>query len=477
MPGTTRYKPYLVLFIIYLFFSIPYSPFFESLGYDKEVFQYIGMIIKNHLHPYSDVFDHKPPIIYLLNYLGVLITANSTWGIFLIMNIIGFSSSIFIYQLATNKFKTALFPIVIATVFICVNNNNSILQGGNLTRQLAAFLITGLIFLVFNFKKTNFTQTLAGILIGIIFFTQQNEILGGLILIAYSVLFEKEFSLYSSKRILKNITFFTIGVLIPTFFILSIIYHWNNYDDFMNQVFLFNFENYLEKKSFIIKITNIIYRFFYILISNKILLVILLITVINLIITIIKEKLEKIDPKLIILVIAFAFQLISSSISGKTYGHYFLMFIPYLTCIFIFSFNKKDYRNINYLSFTLLGVITFFSIKNISYKEPNNILLDMVINQVYSVKNTHGQFYSFNARYLRVNFNLNITSPSEYVYTHFMNEENYKELIIDLKKNNTKYILYSSKSNNFPQELTSFITLNYSEVLNHDGYILCKNNN
>ena len=118
------YLSYFILVIIYILFSLQHSPLFETLGYDKEVFQYIGMIIKNDLHPYSDVFDHKPPVIYLLNYLGVLLTPNSTWGIFLIMNVTGMFSSLLIYKLAYKKLNNIVLSILIAILFIGLINNN-----------------------------------------------------------------------------------------------------------------------------------------------------------------------------------------------------------------------------------------------------------------------------------------------------------------------------------------------------------------
>ena len=144
---------FFILILVYGIFAIRYSPIFERLGSDKEVFQYIGMLIKNNQFPYSDAFDHKPPVIYLVNYLGVILTPNSTWGIFVILNSLGFFSALLIYKLAVNQFKNVVLALLLYASFFFINNSNYILEEGNLTRQLAAFLTVGILFIVFTGKN------------------------------------------------------------------------------------------------------------------------------------------------------------------------------------------------------------------------------------------------------------------------------------------------------------------------------------
>ncbi|AUP78939.1 hypothetical protein [Flavivirga eckloniae] len=478
MQEKKSYKVYLIFFVlilVYLVFAIQYSPIFEKLGSDKEVFQYIGMLIKNNKYPYTDAFDHKPPIIYLVNYLGCLFTPNSTWGIFIILNFMGFFSALLVYKAALNRFQTFILPMLICVAFFCVNNSNIILQEGNLTRQIAAFLTIWVIFLIFTNKRTKIKSILIGFIIGIIFFTQQNEVLGGVILSGYYLMFKKNFSFNTLKSILENITFFTLGLLIPFIGTLLIVNHWDNYGDFINQVFLFNFDNYIEDKSFITKIAAVVYRFATIAYLNKVLLIIILLTPVSLLLSKIDEKKWHIDPKFIVLFTALIFQIISTSISGKTYGHYFLMFVPYIIFMFIFSFYEKRTNYKNFLLIALVGVLIYHSVSTLSYHKPNNSLLEGLTKEVISVKNTEGQFYSLNGRYLRVNFNLNITAPSKHIYTHFMNEEVGKEIIEDLRINKTKYILFDIREDHIiPESLKSFITLNYKETMIHKDHILFK---
>lgn len=463
---------FFVLLSIYVIFAIRFSPVFEQIGYDKEVFQYIGMLIKNHLAPYTNAFDNKPPIIYLINYMGVLLTPNSTWGVFIILNSLGFFSAWLIYKLALNELKTSLIPLLIGISFIVIMNSNYLVEGGNMTRQLVAFLTTFILYIVFTFKKTAIKNAIIGFIIGIIFFTQQNEVLGGLVLSGYYLMFESDFNFQTKRNIIKNSAFFFLGLLISFLGVLLIIQHWNNYNDFINQVFLFNFSQYIEHKSFLTKIALVIFKLLKVIIINKILLVISIVILVNLWIQK-RDILLPINSKWIVVFVAFMFQILSTSISGKDYNHYFLMFIPYFICFLIFSIDiKNPCYNKFFIAIWLLA-LGFHSIKNISYQKPDNSLLNSITNEVKSVKNMNGQFYTLDASYLRVNFNLNIIAPSKHIYIHYSNEEFAKTVSKDLQKNNTKYVLFKIEDEEFiPQVLKSFITSNYKEKIIHKGHIL-----
>lgn len=465
------YLPYLIIIIAYLVFSLPYSPFLEHLGYDKEIFQYIGMTIKNNLKPYSDTFDHKPPLIYLLNYLGVLLTPGSTWGIFSIMNLIGFISSLLIYRLSLSKSKDFILSIFITVLYISLINHISLLQGGNLTRQFTTYLSTVILFIVFGTRRSNFNCVLLGFLIGTVFFMQQNEILSGSIVIVYYLFFEKDFVFSSLKKSFFRIGYFVCGLLVPFISTLYLINFWDNFDDFIYQVFLFNVDSYINKDSFVRKILNTLYK----LLTFKSLIGVALLSVMNIGYNVIMNKKINMTPPLAVIAISFLFQIVSTSISGKLYGHYFLMFIPYAICLFIFSLKDKNHKYLNLFTYGLVIVIALSSIRPWSYTKPDKRLFALLSHEIEYLKDTPGQFYTFNPQYLRVNFELNINAPTKYIYTHFFDKNDYDSLIKSFETNSTKYILYHSEKI-IPKELKSFISSNYSEVIRNSEYILYKHN-
>lgn len=81
-PATLKILLWLALAIIV---SLPNAPMSNSeLGRDQGVFLYIGKAILSGSVPYRDVWDHKPPLIYFINALGLLAAKGSRWGVWFI---------------------------------------------------------------------------------------------------------------------------------------------------------------------------------------------------------------------------------------------------------------------------------------------------------------------------------------------------------------------------------------------------------
>ena len=64
---------------------------------DSGVFLYIGWRFLNGDFPYKDVWDHKPPLIYYVDALGIALTPDSLWGIWFIQFIFLFFTLFFIF--------------------------------------------------------------------------------------------------------------------------------------------------------------------------------------------------------------------------------------------------------------------------------------------------------------------------------------------------------------------------------------------
>ena len=464
----------LLLIIIYIFFSIPNSPFFLKLGYDREIFQYIGFIIKENLSPYLNVFDHKPPLIYIINYLGLVISSNNTWGVYIIINIIGYFSSYLIFKIAYSKFKKIQYPLLLFIFYVSLCNVNNILQGGNLTRQLTLFFTVILFYIILNNKRKSIDYFISGIIYSLIFFTQQNEVIGLSIIIIYYIFFNETFLLLKLQTLKRNILFFSSGFLLVTFVLLILLLKvWNNFYEFIDQAFLFNFTNHINNAPFFTKVINCLHEFYLLIKSNRTFLLIIIFIVLNIFLLNKKNNSKKLII-LLLLIIGFILQIVSTSLSGKVFHHYYLMFIPFLILLFLFSLNIKN-KKYNMIIFTILILSEIYNIKNMNFMKKQDLLFEQVIKKVAIEKNNEGQFYTFNAKYLRVNYNLNIVSPSKWVYTHFENMDfKSKELITDFKKFKTKFILFNEYKSNPTAELISYLKENYKIDLKTKDYILYK---
>src|SRR5574341_367906 len=73
---------------------------------DSGVFLYIGWRLISGDIPYKDVWDHKPPLIYFVDALGLSLTPDSQWGVWLLQFIFIFLTFFLIYRLLDREFQT-----------------------------------------------------------------------------------------------------------------------------------------------------------------------------------------------------------------------------------------------------------------------------------------------------------------------------------------------------------------------------------
>jgi len=59
--------------------NLPYIPYYNPLLCDTEVYRYVALVMQKGGVPYRDVFDHKPPLIYFINYLGLFLGGWPQW--------------------------------------------------------------------------------------------------------------------------------------------------------------------------------------------------------------------------------------------------------------------------------------------------------------------------------------------------------------------------------------------------------------
>jgi len=68
--------------LLVLAILLPESPLYKLyLERDTGVFHYIGWLITQGKIPYRDVWDHKPPVIFFINALGLWLSGGSRWGV------------------------------------------------------------------------------------------------------------------------------------------------------------------------------------------------------------------------------------------------------------------------------------------------------------------------------------------------------------------------------------------------------------
>lgn len=281
-------------------------------GNDAAVFATIGWSWINGLVPYKDIFDHKGPVIYLLNALGFLIGGDFYGIVYVeILNMFLFAA-LFLFINRENSLLYCAFFLFIYILFISHN-----LERGNFTEEYA---------LVFNglagfawLKKSRHRFYLYGVCGALLFFLRVN--LAALTLSIFLV------DLWTSSGVLQNFLKTVLGFLIPFVVIVTYFYQQDALKDFYASYILFNFR-YTSGGG----LKAIFYAYYYFIASNKVFFLVCAIFLTG----IYARKRKYFVDSLIFLIFPFLF----SCISGRTYSHYVLMMTP--SIFILFSVLLKD---------------------------------------------------------------------------------------------------------------------------------------
>ena len=101
---------------------------------DSGVFLYVGWRFLNGDVPYRDVWDHKPPLIYFVDALGITLTPHSLWGVWFLQFIFIFFTLLLIYKLLEREF--GIYAALAGTI-ILTSGLLTILEKGNVTEEYA----------------------------------------------------------------------------------------------------------------------------------------------------------------------------------------------------------------------------------------------------------------------------------------------------------------------------------------------------
>jgi hypothetical protein len=101
---------------------------------DSSVFAYIGWAMHQGLRPYRDLWDHKGPLLYYLQYAGISLWSTSTFGIGL-LELIAWSFAFFLLYRVIASF--ASYRMSLGIGFLSCVFATRFAEGGNLTESWA----------------------------------------------------------------------------------------------------------------------------------------------------------------------------------------------------------------------------------------------------------------------------------------------------------------------------------------------------
>ena len=135
---------------------------------DSAAFIYIGKQMSAGKVPYRDCFDHKGPLLYLIQYVGLTLGGGSTDGLWF-AEVINMAVTLLVLQklcsLASER-RSSVWLALLITFIAC---GWRIYEGGNFTEEFALPWISAALLVFFRFFRTGAYQKRDIFLLGIAF--------------------------------------------------------------------------------------------------------------------------------------------------------------------------------------------------------------------------------------------------------------------------------------------------------------------
>ncbi len=218
---------------------LPVSPLNMPLTFrDPGVFLYIGWRILNGDLPYRDIWDHKPPVIFYVNALGLALGGGSRWGVWILELVSLFLAAWLGYQLIKKYF--GIFPAVFS-LLLWLLSLVGVLQGGDFTTEFTLPMqFAALWLLVVPTQIKDGTRFfIIGALGALAFFTKQTTIGMWAAIVIY--LTASHLSVRAFKQWAREILIIGTGALTVTLFIVGFFAVQGAFPQFWSAAFEYNF--------------------------------------------------------------------------------------------------------------------------------------------------------------------------------------------------------------------------------------------
>jgi hypothetical protein len=147
---------------------------------DKAIFEYTGLVVFRGGVPYRDFFDHKPPLIFLMNALSPL---TGYWGLWLMDTLLVMGATVLFFNLC-KRYRLPS-PWILPLLFNLLIRNYLVCHGIGMTRAYTAIFILMAFCVAIGRPRHTFLKL--GILSALTFFMQQDQILALLPFILYAL--------------------------------------------------------------------------------------------------------------------------------------------------------------------------------------------------------------------------------------------------------------------------------------------------
>ena len=353
-----------VIFLV--IFSWSTSPLFKFTGYDSNVFKAMGKFMADGLTPYKDFFDHKGPVIVLIEWLGYGLT-KSEYTLLLLQAIFLTFALYGVYKIA-KLFLNTKKSVLIALVMLPVCSFFMSGQHGNTVEEwILPFLVWSTYFTVrfFAYKEKEHSfkcSILYGFTFAFAAFSRVTNAapIGILVFIILIYLIKQK----AWKNILKNALGFVAGVLILTIPIFVWFAVNGAFKEMIHATFIFNYE-YLQHRAFVPNAAKLLRHTVRYLLP-------LIFAIVLQIAMIVKKKDVWLNVALLIQsIVAVAMQLTS-----PLFPHYLTIWVPTIVVTLILAVKDYGVMKLFVRGYVALLAVVFIGTNFLSFRKYKNILAD-----------------------------------------------------------------------------------------------------
>lgn len=422
---------------------------------DSGVFLYVGWRILHGDVPYLDVWDHKPPLIFLINAFGLLIGGGSIWGVWLVELILLFFAALLGFTLIKRYLGSlpAIFSLSLWLMSLAF-----IINGGNLTTEYTLIIQFALLWLAVEAEEKGYffwRGYLIGALAAAAFLTKQNAIAVPLAILLYLII--SRLRARQLKSLLRALLVMLLGglsviMLVLAFFVLS-----GGFEAFWDAAFAYNFiyistslAEHLEGSINGLRLLSSTGLTQFALIGWGAALTLLLFN---------KKLPHEVVAPLAIALLLLPLELILVGMSGKAYKHYYMALLPIFSIFAALAFwfilarisalpaGKKAAIFFTTAAIILLlfaPAVDYYHLVK-TYKNPSDALIVERIQEV-TAENDGVLLYGAEAA---TNFGARRQSPSRFVYQYPLYTEGYadqqkiEEFLGDIIDNKPRLIIDS----------------------------------
>ncbi|MCC6300048.1 MAG: glycosyltransferase family 39 protein [Anaerolineales bacterium] len=289
---------------------------------DSGVFLYVGWRWLNGDIPYKDVWDHKPPLVYVVDALGLALTPDSMWGVWILQFIFIFLALFVIYKVLSDEFG-AFAALSGAIVF--TSGLLALLEQGNVTEGYALVFQAIGIFIFVRAQRADYplhSTFWLGLTAGLAFNFKQTTVgvwIAFALILAFTRLRQRIFPWRDGLR-------FLAGFFLPTAIIVVYFASQNALTDFWEQAYLYNFI-YINKHEGIRSLIPVFTKGFLLLLNGGIFYLLIVSWLVTLVFL---WRHRKTNPKPLALFAALGLpiEVLLITTSGRSIIHYYLTLLP-----------------------------------------------------------------------------------------------------------------------------------------------------